>query len=88
MTLNSQGFDRKADLIFDLVRINYDIAFFQDTLISYDQQIKSCLLLGRDLDFATPPQADKGGFVLFFIPNLRGNVFHGIKIQVARFLVS
>ena len=80
MTLNSRGFDWKADLIFDLVS-TYDVAFFQENLISDDGQIKSLSARWSGSSFWSP--ANRAVFVPCFTIVSKANVFHGVRIQVA-----
>ena len=65
MTLNSRGFDRKADLIFDLGS-TYDVAFFQETLISNDSQIKSLSARWSGPSFWSPAIGKQGGVCALF----------------------
>ena len=65
MTLNSRGFDRKADVIFDFVS-TYDVAFFQETLISDDYQIKSLSARWSGPSFWSPAISKQGGVCALF----------------------
>lgn len=59
-TVNSRGFDRKADLIFDFVR-NYDLVFVQETLMSDERHIKSLASRWSGLSFWSPALGKQGG---------------------------
>ena len=71
MTLNSRGFDRKADLIFDLVS-TYDVAFFQETLISDGTQIKSLSARWSGPSFWSPAIGKQGGVCALFHHRFEG----------------
>ena len=86
MTLNSRGFDRKADLIFDLVRANYDIAFFQESLISTDQQIKSLSARWSGPSFWSPAIGRQGGICALFHPSFEGKCLSWRKDSSGRVL--
>ena len=64
------------------------LRFFPETLVSYDQQIKSLSAPWLGPSFWYPATGRQGGLCALFHPKFEGKVFHGVKIQVARFLVS
>ena len=70
-TLNSRGFDRKADLIFDFVR-NYDLVFVQETLISDERNIKSLAGRWSGLSFWSPAIGKQGGVCALVRENFEG----------------
>lgn len=71
MTLNSQGFDQKANLIFDLVSTS-DVAFFQENLISDDGQIKSLSARWSRPSFWSPAIGKQGGVCALFHHRFEG----------------
>ena len=70
-TLNSRGFDRKADLIFDFAR-NYDLVFVQETLVSDECHIKSFAGRWSGLSFWSPAIGKQGGVCAFVRENFEG----------------
>ena len=65
------GFDWKADLIFDLVS-TYDVAFFQENLISEDGQIKSLSARWSGSSFWSPANGKQGGVCALFHHRFEG----------------
>ena len=85
-TLNSRGFDRKADLIFDLTRSSYDIAFFQETLVSDPRQIKSLSDRWSGPSFWSPALGKQGGVCALFHPSFEGKCLSWRKDTSGRVL--
>ena len=75
-------------MIFDLTRSNYDIAFFQETLVSDHRQIKTLSDRWSKPSFWSPALGKQGGVAPYFTPPLRVNASRGAGIQVVEPLVS
>ena len=83
MTLNSGGFDWKADLIFDLVS-TYDVAFFQENLISDDGQIKSLSARWSGSSFWSPANGKQGSVCALFHHRFEGKCLSWYKDSSGR----
>ena len=74
ISLNARGFKRNADAFFNLVRDNYDLGLFQETLISDEATIDSLSARWRGKSFWSPAVGKQGGVVVLINNNFDGNV--------------
>ena len=86
LTLNVRGLFRSADLLFDLVDRDYDVAFIQETLVSNHKVISALSSRWGGSSYWSPALGKQGGVCVIFNKHFEGDILTWRKDSSGRVL--